>query len=140
MLKLLLTMGLSVAAYGAVARPGTINYIEGQETLDGQTIATKKLGNTELSPGSVLETNRGKAEMLLTPGVFLRLGDESAVRMVSPSLTDTHVELVRGRALLEVDLLERENRLQVRDRGTDVRIEKKGIYRLQRRPTRSCCL
>ena len=34
--------------------------------------------------------------------------------MVSPSLTDTRVELVRGRALLEVDLLERENHLQVR--------------------------
>jgi hypothetical protein len=91
-------------------------------------IATKNLGSTEVGPGQVLQTTDGKAEMLLTPGVFLRLGDRSAVRMVSPSLTDTRVELLRGRAMLEVDLLEHENRLKVRDGGTDVRIEKKGIY------------
>jgi len=121
-------MGLSLAAYGAVARPGTINYTEGQVTAEGRAISAKKLGNTELSPGGVLQTTNGKAEMLLTPGVFLRLADNSAVRMISPSLTDTRVELLRGRAILEVDLLEDENRLQVRDRGTDVRVEKKGIY------------
>src|SRR3954462_14561613 len=128
MFKLLITMGLSLAAYGAVARPGTINYAEGEVTLDGRALAAKSLGNAELSAGSLLQTTRGKAELLLTPGVFLRLGDESAVRMVSPSLTDTRVELVRGRALLEVDLLEPENHLQVRDSGSDVRIEKKGVY------------
>jgi hypothetical protein len=60
--------------------------------------------------------------------VFLRLDDDSAVRMVSGSLTDTRVELLRGKALLEVAMIEKENRLVVRDRGTNVRIEKKGIY------------
>jgi hypothetical protein len=128
MLKLLITMGLSLAAYGAVARPGTINYIEGQVTIDGHAVTAQKLGNSELSPGGVLATSQGKAEMLLTPGVFLRLDDQSAVRMVSPSLTDTRVDLLRGRAMLEVDLLEPENHLQMRDRGADIRIQKRGIY------------
>src|SRR5512135_3919659 len=100
MFKLWIGVALSVAAYGAVARPGTINYTEGQVTIDGRTIGAKQLGSTELAPGRVLETGSGKAEMLLTPGVFLRLGDHSAVRMVSPSLTDTRVEMVRGRATL----------------------------------------
>jgi hypothetical protein len=66
--------------------------------------------------------------MLLTPGVFFRLGDHSAARMVSPSLTDTRVELLRGKALLEVNMLEKENRLVVRDGAAHVRIAKKGIY------------
>ena len=118
MLKLLITMGLCLAAYGAVARPGTINYAEGQVSLDGRAVAHGKLGSAEIASGHVLQTARGKAEVLLTPGVFLRLGDESSVRMVSPSLTDTRVELLRGRAMLEVDLLEKENRLRVRDRFT----------------------
>ena len=43
--------------------------------------------------------------MLLTPGVYFRLGDNSEVRMVSPGLADTRVELVKGSALLEVDQL-----------------------------------
>jgi hypothetical protein len=128
MLKLLISMGLCVAAYGAVARPGTINYVEGQVNLDGREVATSKLGSTEVAPGHVLETGHGKAEMLLTPGVYLRLGDNSAVRMVEPSLTDTRVDLLHGRALLEVDLLQKENRLAVRDGVANVQIAKKGLY------------
>jgi hypothetical protein len=128
MVKLLITMGLSLAAYGAVARPGTVNYTEGQVTVDGQPVASKQLGSTEVAPGQVLQTAQGKAEVLLTPGVFLRLGDQSSLRMVSPSITDTRVELLSGRATLEVDLLEKENRLLVRDGGADVRVDKKGLY------------
>src|SRR4051794_15823015 len=128
MLRIFITLGLAVAAYGAVARPGTINYTEGQVTIDGKAVAAKSLGSLELAPGRVLQTGQGKAEMLLTPGVFLRLGENSAARMVSPSLTDTRVELLRGKALLEVDMLEKENRLVVRDGAANVRIAKKGIY------------
>jgi len=70
------------AAQGATARPGTVNYTEGGVTIDGQAIAAKSLGSTEVEPGQVLRTGQGKAEMLLTPGVFIRLGDNAAVRMV----------------------------------------------------------
>jgi hypothetical protein len=128
MFKVLLGFGLAIAAYGAVARPGTINYAEGDVKLEGQPVASEKLGSAEVAPGQVLETGNGKAEMLLTPGVFLRLGDQSAVRMVSPSLTDIRVELVRGKAMIEADLLQKENRLGVRDNGATVQIDKKGIY------------
>lgn len=128
MFKVLVGVALSVAAYGAVARPGTINYTEGQVTIDGRSVRAKQLGSLELAPGRELETANGKAEMLLTPGVFLRLGDNSAVRMVSPSLTDTRVDMVRGRGTLEVDLLARENHLAVRDGAGNVVIDKKGIY------------
>lgn len=128
MFKLLMGVALSVAAYGAVARPGTINYTEGDVTIDGRSVRAKQLGSIELAPGHELNTANGKAEMLLTPGVFLRLADNSAVRMVSPSLTDTRVQMVRGRATLEVDMLAHENHLVVRDGAADVKIEKKGIY------------
>jgi len=125
--------GLTMA-YGAVARPGTVNYAEGSVNLDGQAIGAKALGSTEVGPGQVLQTAAGKAEMLLTPGVYLRLGDNSAVRMVSPSLLDTRVELLRGEANLEVDLLAKENRLDVLDAGARIHIEKTGIYSLAANP------
>jgi hypothetical protein len=118
----------TVAQGATVARPGTVNYAEGQVTLEGRTIGAKALGSTEVAPGRVLQTERGKAELLLTPGVFLRLGDNSAVRMVSPSLTDTRVELLRGRAMLEVAQIEKENRLDILDNGTSTRLEKRGVY------------
>src|SRR5690242_12177714 len=125
MFKVLMGVALSVAAYGAVARPGTINYTEGKVTVDGRAVNARQLGSAEVASGSVLSTANGKAEMLLTPGVFLRLNDNSAVRMVSPSLTDTRVAMLRGRATLEVDLLQHENHLAVQDGAATVQIDKK---------------
>ena len=61
------------------ARPGTINYVEGQATLNDQTLTSQSVGHSEIAPGQTVATQNGKVEVLLTPGVFLRLGDDSAV-------------------------------------------------------------
>jgi len=98
-------------------------------TLAGQAIGARQIGQAEVAEGQILATTHGKAEMLLTPGVLLRLGDNSAVKMVSPSLTDTRVELLRGEAMVEAAQVRDENRIDVIDGGADVRIEKHGIYR-----------
>jgi len=84
------------------ALPGTLNYVEGQVSINGQTITAKDAGSAQMAPNQVVETGHGKTEMLLTPGVFLRVGDNSAVRMVSPNLADTSVELLHGEAAVEV--------------------------------------
>jgi hypothetical protein len=82
----------------------------------------------------VLRTGQGKAEMLLTPGVFIRLGDNAAVRMVSPSLTDTRVELLQGEAMVEADEVLVGNHLVIADRGVDTQIRKNGLYRFTTEP------
>ncbi len=123
------------AAYGAVARPGTVNYTEGQVNLNGQAIDSQSPGSIEVAPGQVLETRDGRAEMLLTPGVYLRIGDNSAVRMVAPSITDTQLELLRGEANLEVDMLAPENHLSLIDSGAAIRILKNGIYSVTANPS-----
>uniref|UniRef100_Q01QB8 FecR protein domain-containing protein n=1 Tax=Solibacter usitatus (strain Ellin6076) TaxID=234267 RepID=Q01QB8_SOLUE len=112
-----------------VARPGMLNYVEGQVTIDGHSMGSKSVGQTEVEPGQILTTQQGRAEMLLTPGVFLRLSDHSAARMVSPSLTDTRVELLQGEALVEAQDVRKENRIDVIDHGVGTLLEKKGIYR-----------
>ena len=111
-----------------------INYTEGRVTIDGQTVTANSDGKTELEPGQVLSTIQGKAEMLLTPGVFLRLGDNASVRMVSPSLTDTRVELLKGEAMVEADQVLRGNHLVIADHGVDTSIEKNGLYRFTTDP------
>ena len=70
--------------YTISARPGAVNYIEGNVTLDGQALGSYGLKSTFMTAGSLLETQDGKAEVLLTPGVFLRIGDRSRVRMLKP--------------------------------------------------------
>lgn len=120
---------LSIPAFGAnTARPGTVNYIEGAAYLEGQPLTNKNVGNADLDPGQVLTTQKGKAEILLTPGVFLRLDDNSAVKMISPDLTHTQVELEHGRAGIEVDEIYKQNDLDIIDAGVSTQLVKNGYY------------
>jgi hypothetical protein len=76
----------------------------------------------------VLETGNGKAEILLTPGVYLRVGNNSSVKMISNSLTNTEVTVSQGEAMVEVDQLYRENNLRISQPGADTKIVKTGLY------------
>jgi hypothetical protein len=110
------------------ARPGTLNYIEGSATIDGQPLTPRSIGSAELNPGQNLTTSQGKAEMLLTPGIFLRLDDNSTVKMVTPDLTDTAVELQHGRATVEVDQIFPQNNIHIVENGIPTQLLKPGLY------------
>ena len=120
---------LCAAAFGAnPARPGTVNYIEGAAYLAGKPLNAHDVGSIDLGAGQVLTTVQGKAEILLTPGVFLRLDDNSAVKMISPDLTYTKVDLERGSAAVEVDEIYQRNNLQVVDGGVSTQLLNTGYY------------
>src|SRR6267143_1090940 len=93
-----------------------------------QTLHAQEIGSAELQPGQTLDTQIGNAEILLTPGAFLRLGDNSSVTMISPSLTDTEVRLDKGRATVEVAELHPQNNLIVVQHGDTERLLKTGLY------------
>src|SRR5579884_586749 len=118
--------GTALAANTAV--PGTLNYVEGQAAIGSQTLNSKSVGAAELQPGQVLDTQNGKAEVLLTPGVFLRLDDNSAAKMISPDLTNTEIALEKGRAMIEVDEIHKGNDIRVSEDGATTRLLKTGLY------------
>ena len=109
------------------ARPGTINYVEGQAAMGGQSLDAKSVG-TEMGVGQSITTLDGKAEILLTPGVFLRLGPNSSARMVANGLADTQVQLDQGHAMIEADQIFPENHVRVMQGGFAIELQKKGLY------------
>lgn len=113
---------------GNSALPGTVNYVEGSVDLGNQALNAKSIGATTLEPGQTIVTNNGKAEILLTPGVFVRLGDNSALQLVSPNLTKTEVQLERGKAMVEVDEIHKDNDLLMADNGAVTQMQKAGLY------------
>src|ERR1700752_4943093 len=125
---------LSLPAWGAdtdnrrQAMPGSLNYVEGQASIGDQELTSKDVGTADLQNGETLETGNGKAEILLTPGIYLRVGSNSEVKMVSTSLTDTHVALRHGEAMLEVDQLYKDNFIHISQPGADTRVVKTGLY------------
>jgi hypothetical protein len=114
--------------------PGTLNYVEGQVSVQGQKQSPKSVGTTYLEPNQVLDTGNGNAEMLLTPGIFMRIGHNSEVKMISPGLADTQVQLDHGSALVEVDELFKENDVSVVVDGATTRMEKQGLYDFNANP------
>lgn len=126
-------LGLGIMAAPAFAaqpaRPGTVNYIEGAAYVDEQPVTAKQIGSIDLEAGQEISTGpAGKAEVLLTPGVFLRLGSNSAAKMISPALELTQVALEQGEAGVEVDEIHSDNNLQVVDSGIATRLKKTGYY------------
>jgi hypothetical protein len=109
------------------ARPGTVNYVEGAVAMGGQSLDAKSTG-TEIREGQSITTLNGKTEILLTPGVFLRLGPNSSMKLVAAGLTDTEVQLEQGRAMVEVDQLFPENHLRVMQGSFAIELQKKGLY------------
>ena len=110
------------------AMPGTLNYVEGQASIGNQTLDSKAVGSAELQAGQSLDTQNGKAEILLTPGVYLRLGSNSSVKMVSPNLTNTELALNQGEAMLEVDEIHSQNDIRITQPRATTRVLKTGLY------------
>jgi hypothetical protein len=116
-------------AWGSVTpQPGTVNYIEGQAAIGSQTLAEKSVGSASLAAGQSLSTANGRAEILLTPGVFLRIDDQSSLRMVTPGLADTIMTLEKGRAMVDVAEIRPENNIRINVNGATARLLKPGLY------------
>jgi hypothetical protein len=130
-LTLLSLATLSVVTFAQTtvsARPGTLNYTEGQASIDARQLAAGADSKTTLAAGQSLSTTNGKAEILLTPGIFLRVGSNSTVHMVSPNLTQTEVRIEQGRANVEVDEIYNQNRILIDLPNGQAQIMKRGLY------------
>ncbi len=108
--------------------PGNINYVEGVASIGTQTLSPSSAGSVALAAGQTVTTQAGKVEVLLTPGVFLRVADNSSVKMVSPDLANTEVAMEKGRAAIEVLEIHKENNIRIDLNDTSVKLVDKGLY------------
>jgi hypothetical protein len=111
-----------------VPQPGMVNYVEGQASIGGQAINQNLIGSARLNAGQSLATQNGRAEVLLTPGVILRMDGNSAVMMNSPDLADTDLTLQGGRAMVEADAILPANHMAIHEGPATVRLMTKGLY------------
>ncbi len=116
------------------ARSGLIHYIEGQVYLGDKLVESKAASFPEVKENEQLRTVEGRAEILLTPGVFLRLGENSSFRMVTNRLIDTRLEFLSGAAVVEAADIPKDNSVTVVYKDAAVHFTKKGIYRFDSTP------
>jgi hypothetical protein len=111
------------------ARAGLISYLQGPVFVDGKRVVLKTTRFQQMENGQILSTGRGRVEMLLAPGVPLRLAENSQLRIDDTQLADTRITLQRGEALIEIVQLPEGNRIQVGVAETVTELTRPGLYR-----------
>lgn len=123
--------------YVVSAKAGGINFVSGQVTTVRKTTAAAVPASTldTLDSGDKIQTGPdGRAEILLNPGSYLRLGENSSIEFVDTSLDSLRLMLRSGVALIEVAGDDDEVApVELTFAGSSVRFDKKGVYRVQYR-------
>lgn len=113
---------------------GVVHYFEGAVYLGGQPLRYRP-GKFPTMPNSAeLRTEQGRAEVLLTPGVFVRIGEQSAIRMVDNELLHTRVELLAGSAVVDSAQPNSSTSVTLSYRNWSVRFLERGICRIDSDP------
>jgi hypothetical protein len=129
-----LVAGSACAQYVISSHSGVIQYVEGRAFLGDKPVDVKFGQFPDIKENQEFRTEDGRAEVLLTPGVFLRLGENSAVRMLSTRLTDTRVEVLSGSAIVESNEMPKDNAIQLVYKKESIQLQKQGLYRLDTEP------
>lgn len=120
---------LAGAQYVVGGKAGTVQVTVGSVYLDEQRLQKAPLVFPVLKDQQTLRTGRGRVELLLAPGVFLRLGQQSAMRMLDNRLDNTLLNIPKGRALVEVVDLVKEGHIQIECGEARTEFKKAGLYR-----------
>jgi hypothetical protein len=126
---------LALAALPAGAQPvvsaksGLVSYVEGKVTMGDQPVEPTATSFPEVKENSVLRTEEGRAEVLLTMGVILRMGDQASFKMLTNRLIDTRMELIGGSHIIEAAEIQKDNNLTLLAKESTVLINKRGLYR-----------
>lgn len=91
--------------YVVSAKAGGVNLVTGDVTLKTKASTDWRalMSNEDLVAGDIVRTGSyGRAEVLLNPGSYLRLAENSDFELTNPSLDSLLVRVTQGSALIEV--------------------------------------
>jgi hypothetical protein len=119
------------------AKAGGVNAVSGQVMVKRVGQAPQLLtSQDDLASGDVVNTGAGsQAEILLNPGTYLRLAENTEFELVDNSLESLLVKLNKGSAIIEATGPgELELRIPIITQQQKMTIVRAGIYRLNVRP------
>lgn len=117
--------------YVISAEAGGVNLVEGKVAVTRKDArGGYLLKGDELKVGDRVSTGAdGKAEILLNPGSYVRLGENTDFEFVTTSLENLKVKINRGGAIFEV-IADSEFRVAVVTPNADFYVIKSGVYRV----------
>jgi hypothetical protein len=126
---------LTVGAVSALAQPvisaksGMVSKAEGEVFIADKEVLESQTNFPDVKENTVLRTGQGRAEILLTNGVAMRVGENASFKMLTNRLIDTRLEILTGSALIEATEIVKDNNLTILAGEATVGIAKHGLYR-----------
>lgn len=126
------TLAWTLPAQDAIsAKAGMVNYFEGRVSLDGEPLKFKVSTFHQIPEGGKLEADaEGRAEVLLSPGVLLWLGEGGAIELVSDDLADAKVRLLAGAIVVSASEFPKGVMVTVLAGEDEIRISEPGIFKV----------
>jgi hypothetical protein len=117
--------------YVISAKAGGVNYVEGKVVVAGKNNRSGYLlkGDTVEVGDKVSTGADGKAEILLNPGSYIRLAENSSFEFLTTSLDNLRLKLNGGSAMFEV-IADDEFKIAVKTPKADFSIITSGVYRV----------
>lgn len=110
------------------AKAGLLHLMEGDVRINGVTAEQKGDEFLSLKECDILSTGRGRAEVLLNAGSYLRVDEQTSFKLVSAYLEDTRLEVLSGVSLIEVAELPKDTAVTIAFLGSNVELKKRGLY------------
>jgi hypothetical protein len=127
------TLGLGAVSLSAQpvisAKSGLVSRAEGDVFIGETAVADSQTNFPEVKENSVLSTKKGRAEVLLTRGVYMRVGEDASFKMLTNRLIDTRLEILSGSAVVEAAEIVKDNNLTILAGEATVAVTKHGLYR-----------
>jgi hypothetical protein len=134
--KAILTAGcIAWGAASALAQPvisaksGLVSRAEGEVFVGDTAVEQSQTNFPEVKENATLRTGQGRAEILLTRGVYMRIGETASIKMLTNRLIDTRLELLTGSAIVEATEIVKDNNLTILAGDATVAVNKHGLYR-----------
>src|SRR5436309_11712977 len=121
--------------FGISAKAGGINSVIGRVLVQraGQSSQQDLSAKDDLTSGDVVTTNKGgsRVEVLLNPGSYLRVTENSEFELTDNSLNNLQLRLVKGSAIVEATGTD-DLRLQIGilTKQTRFTVVRRGVYRI----------
>ncbi len=120
--------------FGISARAGGVNAVTGRARVHGQGAAEWQdlMITANLETGDVVKTGAdGRVEVLLNPGSYMRLAENSEFELSNNSAENLEVRLIKGTAIMEVTGAEdTELLINITTPHTRMAIVRRGLYRV----------
>jgi len=117
--------------YVVSAKAGVVNLAEGDaRVIRARAFAMPEvlISGDELQSGDTVKTGQnGRAEILLNPGCYLRLGEQSEFVFLFDNFTSDKLKLLRGSAVLEASAID--SSILVETPKASFEISRDGLYR-----------